>query len=222
MNILRLVPNLASSDEALRKFCRKNFKTPYSLEMVYLPFVLFRYRIEMTAHSGRTKTERGLFMADLLQGIPVNIRKATRLEVREDLRGEFEGWLDLLDPGLNPKNRAAIGAFQAAEDEVLPAVLDIGSAIQKGKKLLRYDVMRIAGGMRYRGIEIIPEPETKTLHYPYWIIYFKNRKGELTFSVLDGVTGEKESRQVLNSIKLGLVRQRHPAPGAAISTGVKH
>ena len=222
MNIIRLVPNLSNADDALRKFCRKNLKTPYSLEMVYLPFVLFRYRIEMTSLSGKRKTERGLFMADLIQGIPVNIRTATRLEVQEDMRPEFDGWLNLLDPGLHPKNRAAIGTFRAEEDKVMSAVLDTESAIRKGKRLLRYDVMRVAGGLRYRRIEIIPEPQTKTLHYPYWIVYYKNRKEKMTFAVLDGVTGEREKGAVERSIKLGMVRQHDPAFGAAISQGGHH
>ena len=222
MNIIRLIPNFSSADEVIEKFCRKNLKTPYSLEMVYLPFVLFRYRIEMTAHSGKTRSEAGLFMADLIQGLPVNVSKATRLEVQENLRQEFEGWLDLLVPGPNPKNRAAIGTFRAEEDKVLPAVLDVQSGIQKGKRLLRYDVMRVAGGLRYRRIEIIPEPQTKTLYYPYWIIYHRNRKGKMEFTVLDGVTGEKERGSVRRSVELALLWHHHGPAGAAVAHSENH
>jgi len=219
MNIIRLIPNFPSADEVLEKFCRKNLKTPYSLEMVYLPFVLFRYRIERTAHWGKTQNEYGLFMADLVQGSPVNVSRATRLEVQENLKQEFEGWLNLLVPGPNPKNRAAIGTFRVEEDKVLPALLDARSAVQEGKRLLRYDVMRLAGGLRYRRIEIIPEPQTKTLYYPYWIVYHKNRKGRMEFTILDGVTGEKEKDEVRRSVELALLRQHDGASGAAVGRG---
>ncbi len=213
IDIVRLIPNLSDSDEALGKFCRKNLKTPFSLEMVYLPFVLFRYRIERTAHSGKRQTESGLFMADLVQGSPVNVSRRTWLEVQEDLKQEFESWLNLLVPGPNPKNRAAIGTFRVEEDKVLPALLDAQRAIQEGKRLLRYDVMRLAGGLRYRRIEIVPEPQTKTLYYPYWIVYHKSRKGRMEFTILDGVTGEKEKGEVRRSVELALLRQHDGASG---------
>lgn len=206
MNILTFVPLSSGPDEAVRKFCSKTLKIPYSVELLYLPFILFRYRIELTPFFGRNKTEDGLFLVDLMQGTPMNIRKKTRFDLRGDLQKEFESFKELLPPSKNEKITAAIQRKDVEEDYVLPAALEEEEAIKKGKHLLMYDLMRISGNFRYRRIDILPFAETKILYYPYWIIYYRNKKNKMEFTVFDGMSGEKEKGQVKESIKLGLVK----------------
>jgi len=208
MRITRLVPRLSNSDEVIKKYCRKNFKAPCSLELIYLPFVLFRYRIELTLLFGKNKTEKGLFLVDLLQGIPINIKSNTKLELKEPhLHEELK---ELLGSylGRDEKNRVLIESEEVDQEQVLPIVLEEQVAIKKGKNLLMYDIMRLTGGLRYRRVEIIPYPETKTLYCPYWLIYYRNRKDEMKFDVLDGLSGQKEGGQIIKSIKIGLVKKQ--------------
>lgn len=207
MKIVRLAPNFLDSDDVLKKFCSKNFKTPYSLELIYLPFVLFRYRMDLTPFFGKIKTEKGLFLVDLLQGVPINIKKRTGFDAEDGLKKEFEPFISLSDSVENCKNRVSIGLETAAQKQVLPLVLEKEAAIQRGRNLLRYDVMRITGSLRYRRIDIIPQPETKVLYYPYWLIYYRNRRKKMTFEVIDGLSGQKEHGEIVSSIKMGLIRK---------------
>ena len=208
MKITRLVPRLSNSDEVIKKYCRRNFKAPCSLELIYLPFVLFRYRIKLTLLFGKNKTEKGLFLVDLLQGIPINIKSNTKLELKEPhLHEELKELLGSYLGG-DGKNRVLIESEEVDQEQVLPIVLEEQVAIKKGKNLLMYDIMRLTGSLRYRRVEIIPYPETKTLYYPYWLIYYRNRKNEMKFDVLDGLSGQKEGGQIIKSIKIGLVEKQ--------------
>ena len=75
----------------------------------------------------------------------------------------------------------------------------------KGKKLLRYDLMRLAGGFRYRKLDITLLPGPMTIHYPLWLVYYRRRGGELTFSLVDAVTGRREGGELANSVAHSLV-----------------
>jgi len=207
MNIVAFVPLSSDPDEAVRKFCARTLKTPYAVELLYLPFVLFRYKIELTPFFGRKKTEESLFLVDLVQGTPMNIRRNTRFELKGELQREFQGFRDLFPTSENKKISAAIQRKEAKVDQVLPAILKDEEAIKKGKHLLMYDLMRISGNLRYRRMDITPCPETKILYYPYWIIYYKS-KMRMEFVVFDGMSGEKEKGEVVESIKLGLVKKK--------------
>jgi hypothetical protein len=214
MKIVRLVPRLSDADDVIKRYCRKTFKAPCSLELVYVPFVLFRYRIELTSLLGKRKTEKGIFLADSLQGIPINIKKNTKF-VFEDgrLQEEFKGLIGsaLIDSSVVIKDDKTITVLiekeQVPEEQVLPKVLDEQTAIKKGKNLLMYDIMKLTGSLRYRSVDIIPEPETKTLFYPYWLIYYRDKKNKMRFDVLDGLSGQKEGGQIINSVKIGLVEK---------------
>jgi len=207
MKITRLVPRLSNSDDVIKKYCRKNFKTPCSLELIYLPFVLFRYRIDLTLLFGKKKTEKGLFLVDLLQGIPINIKRNTKFEFKKpDLQEEFKELLGS-DSGQNDKNTVLIESEEVKEEQVLPIVLEEHTAIKRGKNLLMYDIMKLTGSLRYRSIDIIPHPETKVLHYPYWLIYYRDKKNRMRFDVLDALSGQKEGGQIIKSIKIGLVKK---------------
>jgi len=208
MKIVRFVPRFAEADEVLKKYCRKNFKAPCSLELVYLPFVLFRYKIELTSMFGRKKNEYGLLLADLLQAIPVNVRKGTEFEFRNsDLQNEFAELLDSF-PAENKKNVILVETADVQAGQVLPVVLQEQAAIEAGKSWLKYDIMRLAGSLRYRRLDVTPLPEAKTVYYPYWLIYFRDRKGKMQFDVLDGLSGQKEGGQIIKSVKIGLVEKQ--------------
>ncbi len=208
MRIVRLVPRFANAEDVLKKYCRKNFKAPCSLELVYLPFVLFRYTIELISLFGKKKTEKGLFLVDLLQGIPINIKKYTGFEFTDsNLQEQFSKLLNWVPIG-GKKNIVLIETEEVEQEQVLPRVLEEQVAIEKGKSLLMYDIMKLAGSLRYRSLDVIPLPGTKTLYYPYWLIYYRNRKGVMQFDVTDGLSGQKEGGQIIKSVKIGLVEKQ--------------
>ncbi len=206
MKIDILAPRLSEPDEAVRKFCAKNFKTPCSVEMIFLPFVLFTYRISLTRLLGEEKAERGLFLVDLMQGVPINIRKKTVIEVDQELKEEFGFILSFSVPDNNKRNKVRVERRTVEEKHVMPILLGMDEAIDKGKTLLRYDIMRLAGHLSYRKMSIFPEPKRKVLYYPYWLIYYRNRRGEMRYDVLDALSGQKEGGQIANSIKMGLLK----------------
>jgi hypothetical protein len=214
MRIVGLVPKFDDCDDVIKKYCRKNFKAPCSIELVYVPFVLFRYRIELTSLFGRRKTEKGIFLVDSLQGIPVNIKKNTKFVLRDEgLRRQFDGLLgssviDSTDLTNNDKTiTVSVERQDVTEEQVLPEVLVQEDAIKRGKNLLMYDIMKLTGGLRYRRVDVVPEPQTQTLYYPYWLIYFRDKKSQMRFDVLDALTGQKEGGQIIRSIKVGLVEK---------------
>ncbi len=218
MKIVRLVPRLSDADDVIKRYCRKTFKAPRSVELVYVPFVLFKYRIELVSLFGKRKTEKGIFLADSLQGIPINIKKNTKF-VFEDgrLQEEFKGLIGsaLIDSSDVIKDGKTITVLvekeQVPEEQVLPKVLDDQAAVKRGKNLLMYDIMKLTGGLRYRRVDIIPEPETKTLYYPYWLIYYRDKKDRMRFDVLDSLSGQKEGGQIIKSVKIGLF-EKHKNP----------
>lgn len=207
MKIDILSPRLSEPDEAARKFCAKSLKTPFSIEMVFLPFVLFTYRICLTRLLGKEKTERGLFLVDLMQGIPINIRKKTIIEVDQELQKKFDFILSFSVPNNDKKrNKVHVERRDVEEKHVMPILLKMDEAIDKGKTLLRYDIMRLVGHLSYRKMSIFPEPKRKVLYYPYWLIYYRNKRGEMRYDVLDALSGQKEDGQIGNSIKMGLLK----------------
>ena len=208
MNIVRLVPDCSNPDDMITRFCAKSIKFPYSVELIYLPFVLFWYKIEMSGFFSRKKNEKGLFMVDLIQGIPVNIKKNTRFKVEEGLKKDFDIFSDLFTFRESNKTKTiSIESKKVEADKILPAVIDKMTAIKMGKKLLRYDIMRLTGSLRYRRIDIIPYPDTRVLYYPYWVIYYRNKQAQMKFVVLDGLSGQKEGGQIVHSIEIGLVKK---------------
>ena len=79
MRIIRFARSTElTSDEVLRRFCAKSFKTPDAVELVYLPFVLFRYTIDLVTLFNRKKSAEGVFLADKIQGIPINVKDNTK------------------------------------------------------------------------------------------------------------------------------------------------
>lgn len=220
MRIVRLVPRFANAEDVLKKYCRKNFKAPCSLELVYLPFVLFRYTIELILLFGKKKTEKGLFLVDLLQGIPINIKKDTKFEFRDsNLQEQFSKLLNWVPIG-GKKNIVLIETEEVEQEQVLPIVLEEQVAIKAGKNLLMYDIMKLAGSLRYRRLDVIPQPGTKTLYYPYWLIYYRDRKGIMQFDVIDGLSEQKEGGQIIKSVKIGLVEKQKNSENLHLVKGV--
>jgi len=208
MNIVSFIPAFSDPEDVVRKFCARSFKVPYSLELVYLPFVLFKYHVRLTQFFGKTRIKEGLFLVDMAQGIPVNIKTETFFEVEETLKKYFGALLPPLQPEDKKKARTvALEGRDVSEEQVLPPILNESEAIGRGKTLLRYDLMRLAGNLRYRMFEIIPSSETKVLYYPYWIVYYRSGQGEMKFGIIDGLSGQKESGEIVTSIKMSLARK---------------
>ena len=206
MNIIRIAPQVTDPEAAARVFSAKTVRVPAAAELVYAPFVMFRYAVEMTGFRGEKKAFEGLFMADLIQGGPMNVPRGTRFEVSPGLAEEFSGLMGQL--GGSENGKAAVIRLErrpVSESQVLPELVERETAMARGKKLLRYDLMRLAGGLRYRRLDITLLAGAKAIHYPLWLVYYRRRGGELAFRVVDAVTGRREGGEVARSVALGLV-----------------
>ncbi|MEW5901850.1 MAG: hypothetical protein AB1715_10345 [Acidobacteriota bacterium] len=214
MKIVRWAPKVVGAEEAVRIFCARSLKVPFSIELVYLPFVFFKYTISLTTFCGEKKSSRGLFLVDMIQGVPTNVRKDALLDLDPGLEDDFAPVLlppKISVPGAPASNREVrilrLESHAAEESQVLSPLLPVEEAIARGKRLLRYDLMRLAGGLRYRKFEITVHPETRVIHHPFWLIYYRSRRGEMRLSVVDGVSGKKENDEITRAIKLGLVKK---------------
>jgi hypothetical protein len=214
MKIILFSPRLATPEQAAQKFCARTLKIPYSAELLYMPFILFKYSVAMSRFSGRQKTFEGIFLADLVRGVPVNIRKKTAFRVAPGLQAEFGRFTALLAPnGEDHKDAVTIESRDILETQVLPALLEHREAMAKAKSVYRYDIIRLAGGWRYRSLDIRLHPETKIVYYPFWLVYHRTRRGEMTFGVVDGVNGQKEGGEMAASLKLGLLAKQAAPSG---------
>jgi len=214
MNIIRIAPCLADADAAVRVFCARTLKVPFAAELVYAPFVMFRYAVEMTRFRGEKKAFEGLFLADLIQGGPMNVPRGTRFEVGPGLEGDLSQLIPQSGSSENGKTAVIrLEAGRVSEAQVLPALMERDGAMARGKKFLRYDLMRVAGGLRYRRLDVTLLPGAKTIHYPLWLVYYRRRAGEIAFRVVDAVTGRREGGEIANSVAQGLVGKKplgHP------------
>jgi hypothetical protein len=222
MRIILFSPRLATPEQAVQKFCTRTLKIPYSAELLYLPFVLFKYSVVMTRFSGQEKTFEGIFLADLVRGVPMNIRKKTAFRVARGLQAELAEFMRLLAPGAkDEKDVVVIESRDIPETQVLPTVLDQHKAMAKAKNVYRYDIIRLAGGWRFRNLDIRLHPETKIVYYPFWLVYHRTRRGEMTFGVIDGVSGQKEGGEMASSLKFGLLAKQAGSPERKIIQGEK-
>ncbi|MHC4068239.1 MAG: hypothetical protein ACYSR8_01480 [Planctomycetota bacterium] len=208
MKITRLVPKYADADQVLKRYCRKNFKAPCSLELVYLPFVLFDYKIDALSLFGKRKSESGFFLVDLIQGIPINVKKNTFFDfIDANLKEQFS---KLTGEDSAKDEKTVIVKIQSEEvdpQQLLPTVIDRQTAVEKGKKLLMYDIMKLAGALRYKKVDIVPGLQRKVLYYPHWLVYYRDRKNNMKFDVFDALNGQKEGGQIIRSVKIGLLKK---------------
>ncbi|MHC4531989.1 MAG: hypothetical protein ACYSXD_10580, partial [Planctomycetota bacterium] len=91
--------------------------------------------------------------------------------------------------------------------QLLPTVIDRQTAVEKGKKLLMYDIMKLAGALRYKKVDIVPGLQRKVLYYPHWLVYYRDRKNNMKFDVFDALNGQKEGGQIIRSVKIGLLKK---------------
>jgi hypothetical protein len=148
----------------------------------------------------------GLLCADLLQGLPMAISRATRFALGEDLRKELSDFAGHLDPP-RPKRHVLVERREVPDGQVLPGVLDEAAAVERAKAVLRYDLMRLFGGLRFRRIEIAAAAGGKVLYYPFWLVYYRDRRGRMRFDAFDALSGQKEKGEIARSIKLGLLKK---------------
>ncbi|MDH4271865.1 MAG: hypothetical protein OEW18_07795 [Candidatus Aminicenantes bacterium] len=210
MNILRFAPRFSDADGVVSKFCAKSLRVPAAAELVYLPFVLFKYSIRTSGYTGKRKTAPGLFLVDLVQATPMNIRAGTVFLTEGNMTGSLTSLISV-SSSVDGDDEGAIrvGTQEIAATQVLPALLDREEAVSRGKRVLRYDLMRLAGGLRYRNWEMVIHPEMAVVHYPFWIIYYRNRRGEMQLGVLDGLNGRREGGEIAASIRKGLVEKKN-------------
>jgi hypothetical protein len=206
MNILRFAPRFSAADGAIGKFCARSLRAPAAAELVYLPFVMFKYSIETSGYAGRQKRTSGLFLVDLIQATPMNIRAGTVFSIEENTASSLTPLLPA--SSLAQEEDIRVGNQEIADTQILPALLGCDEAVSKGKKLLRYDLMRLAGGFRYRNCEMVISPKMAVVHYPFWLIYYRNRRGEMRLGVIDGLNGRREGGEIAVSIKKGLMEKR--------------
>jgi hypothetical protein len=207
MRIARFAPASEEPDRALRRFGLRSFRAPFSTELLHLPHVLFRYRVEWTTLLGRGRASEGLFLADLIQGLPVNVLRTTALAVPESLRPSFAPFADLLLPGSRTKRTVAVEDRDVPEASVLPASLGEEEAMTRAKGVYKYDLLRVAGGLRLRRFAIVLGAERLPLYYPFRLVYHKDKHGRMAFAAFDAVTDERERGAPARSIKLGLLAQ---------------
>jgi hypothetical protein len=208
MNVLRFGPCITAADEAIGKFCARSIRVPAAAELVYLPFVMFKYSIETSGYAGRPKRTTGLFLVDLIQATPMNIPAGTVFSVEENTDSSLSSLIPA-SPAAGGKDEKAVrvGNQEITDTQILPALLDTEDAISNGKKPLRYDLMRLAGGFRYRNWEMVISSERAVVHYPFWLIYYRNRRGEMQLGVVDGLNGRREGGEIAVSIKKGLMEK---------------
>ncbi len=210
MNILRFAPRYPEADGVAGKFCARSLRVPQAAELVYLPFIMFKYSVRTQGYGGKQKAESGLFLVDLIQATPMNIRSGTVFSLEADIAGR----LDSLIPdssAVTGKEEGAIrvGTQETASSQILPILLENEEAIARGKRLLRYDLMRLAGSLRFRNWEMVIHPEMAVVHYPFWLVYFRNRRGEMQLGIIDGLNGRREGGEIAASIKKGLLEKKH-------------
>jgi hypothetical protein len=208
MNILRFAPRFCDADGVVSKFCAKSLRVPAAAELVYLPFVLFKYSIRTSGHAGRRKTAAGLFLVDLVQATPMNIRSGTTFLRDGNITGSLTSLISISSAVEGDEAKAIrVGTQEIAATQVLPALLNTEAAVSRGKRVLRYDLMRLAGGLRYRNWEMVIHPEMAVIHYPFWIIYYRSRRGEMQLGVIDGLNGRREGGEIASSIRKGLMEK---------------
>lgn len=206
MDIIRFTPSVKTHEDAVKVFCSKSTRIPYSTEIIYLPYILFVYNLCQSFITGKKTTSRGIFLVDLIQGIPVNIKKNTMFQVSPSLENEMKNLLEGSPAGYNPKNPLAIEKEDIDEEKILPALLNEHDAIEKGRKLFMYDMMKFSGPCR--NVEITALDERKLIYYPYWLIYYKDRKGVMDFSVLDALNKNRESGDIKRSVSMALLKKQ--------------
>jgi hypothetical protein len=205
MSMITIGPEV-EADAVLYRFGRRRLQTALAREKLYLPYFLFGYRVEWTTLGGKPKAMDGLLCADLLQGLPMAIPKATRFALGPGLEEELVEFASLLDHP-RPKRTVLLSRTDVPEEKLLPAVLSSAEAVERGKSVLRYDLMRLIGGLRFRTISLSAQPGGKVLYYPFWLIYYKDRRERMRFDAFDALTGQRERGETLRSIKLGLLQK---------------
>lgn len=204
-------PVFHQPEQVIHKFVIRSLKTPQAVELVYLPFYLFIYTVRTLSLLGRQAEFQGIMLVDLVQGEPMAINRQTAIEGAADILNKFPGFKNVT----NIKNRnkinfkATLIQQEVVESHLLPASLQPAQAIDRARNIFKYDLWRLAGGFRFRKVEIIPDFEGLTVYYPIWLVYY-SKKGQMSFKAYDGLTLEKVSGNFLLAIKKALLYKHHP------------
>jgi hypothetical protein len=144
-------------------FPRKKILSPERLEIIYLPFYLFDVLVKKESkgkNEGDTTKQNVTLSVDGLLGHAV-------LYAGEALAIEK-----------NPEKRVPTCDFAISSSDAAKTALD------------RYKGILLEHGLRTRSHPRAEEmSEEKLIHHPFWIGYFKKKKG-YDFKALDAVSGE--------------------------------
>jgi hypothetical protein len=208
MDAIRFEPIIKDEAEALKAHYCASSKKIKSLELVYLPFCLFKYKISRQAWLGENKSDESLLLADMVNGIPINV--PAQVEFNDKTGGAMTSLVSGIDKsratrlagrGLKVRvSRISVENAELPDKSALKTAITHEEAVRKGLWALRYDLMRIWGPFRSKSIQMSrSEAEPMQVYFPYWILYYP-KNGKMDFEALDALSGSKEGTQIKMSI----------------------
>lgn len=212
MEILRFEPIIKTGEDALKAHCSYSARRIESIEMIYLPFSMFKYEVARRKWLGGEISDRALLLADMVGGIPINV--PSQIEFEDKTGGSIASLLSGLDRSVATKmagrglkiwaSKIAVEKADVQESAAVKPMLGEDEAARRGLWALRYDLMRIWGPFRYRSVNLVKlDGSAATIYFPYWMLYY-NKGGKIHFDVLDALSGAKEGTQIKMSIANGI------------------
>ncbi|MDD5502015.1 MAG: hypothetical protein PHH26_00955 [Candidatus Thermoplasmatota archaeon] len=207
MKAIRFEPIIKDEADALKAHYSASSKKIKSLELVYLPFCLFKYKISRKAWLGEDKSDESLLLADMVNGIPINVPAQVEFNDKTGKMAPLISGIDkskatrLAGRGLKVKvSKISVENADLPEKSTLKTAISHREAVRKGLWALRYDLMNIWGPFRSKSLEMSrSEAEPLQVYFPYWILYYP-KNGKMDFEALDALSGSKEGTQIKMSI----------------------
>lgn len=207
MEAIRFEPVIRNEEEALKAHYSASSRKIKSLELVYLPFTLFKYRVSRKSWLGEIRSDESLLLSDMVNGIPINVPAQVEFSDRTGKLAPLVSGIDksratrLAGRGLKVRvGRISVENADLPERCALKTAIGHDEAVRKGLWALRYDLMRIWGPFRSKSIEMTrSEAEPLQVYFPYWILYYP-KNGKVDFDALDALSGSKEGTQIKMSI----------------------
>jgi hypothetical protein len=162
---LRIAPRYNSIESLSEKIGEKH---GLAAELLYLPFYLFGYTIVAERARNKKTSEKGLLLVDLINGIPINVMNSSKIS----LANGGEKIKDLIGDKLTEERGDKVIRIDEAEiskEKLPPPRLPAEEAKRKALWVLRWDLMRVLGGFRYKEVNILSNEKGAIIYYPYWI-----------------------------------------------------
>jgi hypothetical protein len=212
MSTVCFQPLFDKPEPVIHKFVTRSFQTPQAVELVYLPFYLFIYKVKTLSLLGRLNTFHNIMLVDLVGGEPTSINRQTFIEASPELTQDFPVLPSITEIQKNNKikQRLKLIKQELPENSLLPPILRPKEAVNSARKIFKYDFFRLAGGFGYKRVEIVPDFDGLTVYYPIWLVYYSDRKKHMHLKAFNGLTLEKESGNFLLAIKKALLEKHLP------------